>query len=244
MRGAFGLLRRIATGGRDLRGYLAMAVREWDARPAGTCPCCGHAGRFRPEPHMAMAKSCPGCGSLERQRLFALALQRGFMTFAGAEVLHFAPDPAIARLVAAQAPARQSSADAAAGRAERVLDIQAIAMPDRSVDRVICLHVLEHVDDRRALAELFRILRPGGQAVIMVPVAEGWSETYENPAVNSERERAAHFGQADHVRYYGADVRGRIAEAGFALSEFTASGEDAARYLLARGERVFLASKP
>ena len=53
-----------------------------------------------------------------------------------------------------------------------------------------------------------------------------------------------HYGQSDHVRYYGADVRDRIRAAGFKLDEFTAEGEDVLTYGLARGEKVFVATKP
>jgi SAM-dependent methyltransferase len=51
------------------------------------------------------------------------------------------------------------------------IDICNINLPDHSFDLVLCLHVLEHVpDDRKAMAELRRILRPSGMAVIMVPL--------------------------------------------------------------------------
>jgi hypothetical protein len=78
----------------------------------------------------------------------------------------------------------------------------------------------------------------------MLPVIEGWAKTYENPKVTSPEERKRHYGQADHVRYYGADVRMRIRAAGFALEEFTAEGEDVLTYALQRGEKVFIARKP
>ena len=111
------------------------------------------------------------------------------------------------------AATRSSSpaANRAASRAMRVLDIQAIAVPDASYDCVVCSHVLEHADDAKALCEIYRVLKPGGVALIMLPVIEGWATTYENPAVTSPEDRKKrHYGQADHVRYYGADMRNRI----------------------------------
>jgi len=104
--------------------------------------------------------------------------------------------------------------------------------------------VLEHVDDAKALSEIYRVLKPGGVALIMLPVIEGWSTTYENPRVTTPEERKRHYGQSDHVRYYGADIRERIKRAGFALDEFTAEGEDVLTYALQRGEKVFIATKP
>ena len=67
------------------------------------------------------------------------------------------------------------------------------------------------------MLEIYRVLKPGGVVLIMLPVIEGWSTTYENNAVVTPEERARHYGQADHVRYYGADVRDRIRAAGFKL---------------------------
>jgi ubiquinone/menaquinone biosynthesis C-methylase UbiE len=103
--------------------------------------------------------------------------------------------------------------------------------------------VLEHVDDTKALAEIYRVLKSKGVALIMLPVIEGWARTYENPRVKTAEERKRHYGQADHVRYYGADIRDRIKAAGFALDEFTAEGEDVLTYALQRGEKVFIATK-
>jgi hypothetical protein len=78
----------------------------------------------------------------------------------------------------------------------------------------------------------------------MLPVIEGWAKTYENPAVTSPEDRKRHYGQSDHIRYYGADVRGRIRNAGFALAEFTAQGPEVLTFALQRGEKVFIAKKP
>ena len=88
-----------------------------------------------------------------------------------------------------------------------------------------------------------RVLRPNGLALIMLPVIEGWARTYEPENVRTPEERKRHFGQADHLRFYGADVRDRIRAAGFALDEFTAEGEDVLTYGLQRGEKLFIARK-
>jgi SAM-dependent methyltransferase len=114
-------------------------------------------------------------------------------------------------------------------------------LPDESYDVVICSHVLEHVDDRRALAEIRRVLTIRGLAVLMVPIVEGWDRTYENDAIRSPSERMLHFGQEDHVRFYGSDLRDRIRESGFDLQEFTAIEPDVHLHGLQRGEKLFLA---
>jgi SAM-dependent methyltransferase len=53
-------------------------------------------------------------------------------------------------------------------------DACALPLADASVDAVMSANVLEHVrDDERALAEIFRIMRPGARAVIVVPLGPG-----------------------------------------------------------------------
>lgn len=147
------------------------------------------------------------------------------------------------RLIRSFGPSEYRSADLTPGRADTVLNIEAMDLPDASVDAVIASHILEHVDDRRALPEIRRVLASGGQLIAMVPLIEGWTTTYEDASKLSGEERAQHFGQPDHVRFYGADFRDRIREAGFSLAEYTATGADSVRYRLNRGEKVFLATK-
>jgi SAM-dependent methyltransferase len=238
------LLRRIATD-KQARSRAILALQTHDSLPPATCPCCGFVGRFTH--HGGIGRQgvvCPQCRSVERHRLVTLAVQRGFIDLRGRRVLHFAPEPSIAALVRSMGPSEYRSADLEPGKADIVLNLEGLDLPDGSVDAVVVSHVLEHVDDRKALSELFRILVPGGQMIAMVPLIEGWSTTYEDPAVVSERDRAVHFGQRDHVRYYGADFRDRVRNAGFLLEEFTADGPDSVRYRLSRGQKVFVGRKP
>ena len=211
---------------------------------AATCPCCGYRGRFESfGPENRASARCPRCSSLQRQRLFKLAVEAGAVTFAGADVLHFAPEPIIAKIVRDATPKSYRTGDIGEGRADEVLNLEAIDKPDASFHRVIASHVLEHVDDRLAMAELYRILRPGGALIAMVPIVEGWAETYEDPAVTSPEDRAQYFGQYDHVRFYGADFRERLARHGFKVGEYTALGRPAIEHALLRGEKVFIAVK-
>jgi SAM-dependent methyltransferase len=86
-------------------------------------------------------------------------------------VIHFAPERNVADLIRPLADQYQS-ADLFMRGCDLVLNLEHMELPDESVDVFIASHVLEHVDDRKALAELFRCLRPGGLAVIMVPIVE------------------------------------------------------------------------
>jgi SAM-dependent methyltransferase len=208
-----------------------------------TCNVCGYTGRFAAagRPRRIDAR-CPKCGSAERYRLLTLWLDKHGPELQDARLLHFAPERGLTTLLKRRVK-EYRSADITPGRADLVLDLEAISEPNSSYDCIVCSHVLEHVDDRKALKEIYRVLKPGGVALIMAPVIEGWKQTYENPNVRTPDERMRHYGQADHLRYYGADIRDRIKEVGFMLEEFTAEGEDVLTYALQRGEKVFVAHR-
>ena len=128
--------------------------------------------------------------------------------------------------------------------ADLSLNIEDIALDANSVDAILCSHVLEHVDDTKAMPELYRILRTGGRMLAMVPIIEGWERTYENPAIESPEDRRFHFGRVDHLRWYGADFRERLKAVGFEVLEYTAEGREAVGHALLRGEKVFICRKP
>jgi SAM-dependent methyltransferase len=100
-------------------------------------------------------------------------------------------------------------------------DITAIDFPDEHFDLIICSHVLEHVpDDRLAIKELFRVLRPKGTAILQVPISASLQRTVEDPFLKDPRECERRFGQHDHVRIYGADYATRLREGGFLVETF------------------------
>lgn len=229
----------------QVRYHAYRAALQFIATPEHDCPICGFKGRFVASGEtMRFGSGCPQCHSFERHRLLALAVRRNLVSFTDADVLHFAPDGFTSELIEKGGARSHMTCDIRPGRANVVLNIEKLELADNSFDRVVCSHVLEHVDDRAALGELYRVLRPGGIAVLMVPIVEGWVQSYEDPSITSEQQRAIHFGQRDHVRVYGSDFRNRVAEAGFHLDEVTANGQDSAHYGLLRGEKVFLAKKP
>jgi SAM-dependent methyltransferase len=93
------------------------------------------------------------------------------------------------------------------------MDITDLKLQNNRFSLVWCSHVLEHIeDDRKAMAELFRVLRPSGLAVILVPIYG--DKTYEDPNIQSPEERLRHFKQEDHVRSYGSDIESRLVDAG------------------------------
>lgn len=208
------------------------------------CACCGQHARFRSTGLPPRLNAlCPNCGSFERHRLLRLFLDRNSQLFDGSSILHFAPEKAVRQIIEPSA-AKYVACDIDPGKDVIRIDIENIDLPSEAFDLVICLHVLEHVDDAAALGEIYRVLKPGGTALLMFPIIEGWDHTLEIPAVTTAAERLRYFGQEDHVRYFGRDVRDRIKAAGFDLNEFTAEEPDVSRYGLLRGEKIFVAKRP
>jgi len=211
--------------------------------PPSLCSCCQTVSSFRIYgfPPRLNAR-CPRCGSLERHRLVILYLQKNPHLLTSRDVLHFAAEDTVRKYVAGRA-GRYTAGDLNPADGDLRLNIEAIDLPDNSVDTVICSHILEHVDDHAALKEIFRILRPGGTALLLFPLIEGWETTFEDPSIVAPEERLRFFGQEDHVRFFGRDVRDRISNMGFKLSEFTAVEPDIQEYGLKRGEKIFLSEK-
>jgi SAM-dependent methyltransferase len=221
------------------------------------CPCCeGHFSSFRSFNRRPNAE-CPRCGSLERHRTLWLYLRdRTDLLVEPAAVLHFAPEPALEHRLRSSGNVRYTAADLhpAHSGIERV-DIMAIPFADASFDLVLCNHVLEHVpDDRAAMRELHRVLRPGGRALLQHPIEEHRAETYEDATIVSPAQRRIAFGQADHVRVYGRDFRDRLTAPGFEVTverfaDSLAAGE-IERYglkeegSLTRGSDIHVALKP
>lgn len=208
------------------------------------CPLCGYFGAFTPFGlNPRIDAQCAKCGSLERHRQVMLLIERSGLFDGARRVLHFAPEAALTGVLRARA-AEYVTADLMRGDVDLRLNIEAIDLEDGSFDRIVCNHVLEHVDDRKALAEIFRVLAPGGIALLSTPIVEGWARTYENPAITEPAMRVLHFGQDDHARFFGRDFRDRVSAAGFTLEEFVAEEPDVSTFGLLRGECLFLARKP
>lgn len=127
--------------------------------------------------------------------------------------LHFAPEECIEPWLRSISK-KYLSVDLLSTSAMELMDITDLRLGNGEFSLVWCSHVLEHIEnDRKAMSELYRVLRRSGIAVIMVPVYG--DTTYENPEVRSPEDRLLHYKQEDHVRLYGLDIQNRLKEAGF-----------------------------
>ena len=210
-----------------------------------TCPICGYHGIF-----ISVGKPsrwdvrCLDCGSRERHRLLHLwVIEGGGNKFAGKRILHFAPEKTVVRMM--RGNPLYETADLRQKGATHQVDISKVALPDARYDVVMAHHVLEHVDDdRAAMRELFRLLVPGGVALLTVPLNATRPTTYENPAIVEKPLRSVHFGNEDHKRFYGLDFADRLAEAGFSVTTFRLPPAEEARFGLLRDEWIYVATKP
>lgn len=201
-----------------IRGLaMPIARRRWRG-DANFCPLCESRVReFRPAGIAPRANArCPVCGSLERHRLLWVYVNERTDLFDDRRktLLHVSPEYLIGSRLRAHPSIDYLSCDLKSKQAMVQMDITDINLPDNTFDVVICNHVMEHIpDDRRAMAELFRVLKPGGWAIIQTPI--GRAPTDEDPVLQTSGERMRRFGQRDHVRMYGRDYRDRLASVGF-----------------------------
>ncbi len=193
---------------------------------------------------------CPWCYSSDRDRLLLLFLRDRTRIFSDAlSVLHVAPEFHLMRALRRNARLRYVTGDLSAPSVSVRLSLLALPFPPASFDAIIANHVLEHVvDDRTAMAEFYRVLRPGGWAIFQVPIGLALDKTFEDPSVTLPVERERVFGQFDHVRIYGQDYADRLRAAGF-QSEAVPYGRQldptvAARFCLNLREDVYLCTKP
>jgi SAM-dependent methyltransferase len=186
----------------------------------------------------------PSTLSLERHRLLWLYLKNetDFFT-APKKVLHFAPEQAFYKLFRNQKNLDYTTTDLFSPLADVKADICNLPFLDNTYDIILCNHVLEHIpDDTKAMQELYRVLKPGGMGIFQVPQDLRREKTFEDNSITDPKERAAIFGQYDHVRVYGRDYFDKLRHIGFTVVEedYTKkiAPELVEKYCLAKGEII------
>ncbi len=184
----------------------------------------------------------PSTLSLERHRLLWLYLKNETDFFTTPKkVLHIAPEQCFLKRFKKLKNLDYITADLYSPIVDVKADILDLPFNDNSFDVVLCNHVLEHiVDDKKAMQELYRVLKPNGLGIFQIPQDLNLEKTYEDFSITSPEERAKHFGQYDHVRVYGKDYFDRLRAVGFKVDEVDYAKKITAdlvdRYRLVKGE--------
>jgi SAM-dependent methyltransferase len=246
------------------RGYLYFGNKIY-------CPLCGHSfrkmipGGFNLEVNQRLKVIgagrrknvvCPACASSDRDRLlFAYFENNQNLLTSETRVLHIAPEPELSRYLSRKVNSYYVSGmkyheGFYYSRNVVLFDILQLPFENNAFGLVVCNHVLEHIENEKlALSEIMRVLKPGGSAILQVPWSPLLDTTYENSSVSTKADREKYFGQFDHVRLYGKDYPNRLQLAGFEVnvSSFAKSNltkDDAVKIAINPDEIIFVASKP
>ena len=199
---------------------------------------------------------CPRCQSTDRDRLIYLYLKHQSDFFdEKPHLMHIAPEPSLYSVFKKTAnidyyPATKYEEGLYYDKSVQKEDLLDLQVDDDSFDWVICNHVLEHIpDDAKAMSELFRVLKPGGKALLQVPYSLVLDKTFEDPKITKPSEREKFFGQFDHVRIYGKDYSERLRKAGFEVRIVKQNKDfynidDLKKYAVNPKEDLYLCSKP
>ena len=129
---------------------------------------------------------CPKCGELERARMAMLVVNQIYDDKKASEtdVLHISPENFLRKIFKDKYKSYISS-DLYREDVDHQFDIQNIPYPDNSFDLVFASHVLEYVkNDRQAIQEIKRVLRPGGLAFLPVPMLHDKTIDFEERPPN------------------------------------------------------------
>ncbi|MTI23671.1 class I SAM-dependent methyltransferase [Fulvivirga kasyanovii] len=193
---------------------------------------------------------CPDSLSLERHRLLWLYLKEKTNFFSEKlHFLHIAPEQCFMKQFEAQHKDGYITGDLESPLAKVKMDVHEIPFEANTFDAAMCNHVMEHVDDDiKAMSEIYRVLKPGGWAIMQVPFFNPIPDvTFEDKSITDPREREKWYGQDDHVRLYGKDYPDRLRKAGFEVTEdrfIYELGEEAVKkYALPAHEIIYFCRK-
>lgn len=183
------------------------------------CNLCGRTFR-KMLPHGNIPRSnakCPNCLSLERTRVLWFYLKDQVIDKSTPlKVLHFAPEYGLKKELLKYKNLYYKNVDIDPDLADEVADITNIPYQSMSFDLILCSHVLGHVpDEKKAIEELYRVLAPDGQALVMTIVNWNLESTYENNNITTDRERLANYSEHNLVRLHGSDFANRLRSGGF-----------------------------
>jgi len=188
-------------------------------------------------------KLCPRCGSLSRTRRLIDILNTGLLK-EGLGVLDFSPSRSLYRILRNTPAITYTGSDISGDFLSDVqFDITDLPIENNTYDLIICYHILEHIDDdKKAMQELYRVLKKNGTCILQTPFKEG--DIYEDSNITNEIERLKHFGQKDHVRVYSANgLKNRLEDCGFTVEIKEFADLENNRYGFLSHEKVIIGTK-
>ncbi len=234
--------------GKEAWRTIVKSIQAMDAPPQYQCPICQHQfSIFIPvspyfqyyaekygHPHgpddyehfIVDKDQCPNCHASHTDRLYALYLSRIIgdqPRDKTIKLLDIAPSQPLRDYLLGYPNIQYTSFDKYMEGVDVTGDITDMKeFPPDSFDVFICSMVLEHVnDDKKAISELFRIIKPNGFGILMVPIILSYSEIDEDPSITDPDERWRRFGQYDHVRLYSKKgFIQRVEDAGFIINRY------------------------
>lgn len=170
--------------------------------------------------------ACPHCGANDRNRLYALYFRQKYDSLKKDSLkynlLDVAPDRLLSTHVLKQKFINYRSVDKFMDGVDDKADITNLDIyEDNTFDIILCSHVLEHVsDDRKAISELYRVMKKGGFGLFMVPIMLTLEQDLEKQEYDSNELRWRYYGQYDHVRLHSkTGFVSKLKEPGFKVNQ-------------------------
>ncbi len=158
--------------------------------------------------------------SLERHRALWIYLKEYTDFFSASNrMLHMAPEYCFIKRFKSIESLDYVTGDLDSPWADHHFDVHSIPFEDESFDIIMANHLMEHVDDDRAvLSEFYRVMKPGGWGILQVPIDWTNPATEEDRSITDPVELERLYWQRDHLRLYGfEDYPFRLRDAGFTV---------------------------
>lgn len=182
------------------------------------CNYCGWKGNeFFPHHTKSDNKSnevCPNCFSIPRYRLLLYFLNERMDFFNKYhKILEIGPNRSLQTLCLNNPNCEYISIDIRSPYAMIRMDAQNLKFDNEFFDVIFCISVLNFIeDDQKAISEIFRVLKPGGYAIVAAGIDKTMSDTVEydgpDPIKNFAR------------RIYGRDIIKNLASVGFSVKRY------------------------
>ena len=148
--------------------------------------------------------ACPRCAASDRDRLYALYFEERLKNTPPGKkynLLDIAPS-ALRPYLKKKPEINYRCCDLYFPDVDDKVDLTDMSIyEDGRFDIFVCSHVLEHIkDDKKAMRELYRVLKPGGWGIAMVPINTSIEDTFEDDSIVTVADKWKYYGQDDHVQ--------------------------------------------